>query len=93
MKIVFKETFLQRLESQIEYLVQNSSRNARKFKDGLMARIKEIPSNPYRHRQSLYFEDASIRDITFKGYTIVFRITDDAIELFGLLRYQKYPHD
>lgn len=50
MKIVFKESFLQRFENQI-------------------------------------------RDLIFKGYTIVFRINNKQIEIFGFIKYQRTPTD
>ena len=31
--------------------------------------------------------------IVFKGYTIVFRITKERIEVFGFTKYQKDPTD
>jgi len=93
MKVVFKETFIIRIESQIEYISLDSPTRARKFKSDLLKRIKEIPTNPYRYRKSVYFEDETIRDLVFKGYTIVFRITEDNIEVFGIVKYQKGPTD
>lgn len=91
MKIVFKDTFILRLEKQIEYISLDSTSNARKFKNELFRKIKQIPSNPYLYRRSIYFEDASIRDLIFKGYTIVFRITPEQIEIFGFVKFQNEP--
>lgn len=87
MKVVFKETFLYRLEGQIDYISIDSPARARKFKSDLFRRIKEIPQNPYRYRKSIYFDDETLRDLIFKGYTIVFRITEENIEVFGLVKY------
>jgi plasmid stabilization system protein ParE len=91
MKIVYKASFVQRLENQIEYIARDSPDRARKFKSELLTRLKEIASNPYRYRRSVYFEDNNIRDLIFKGYTIVFRITDKAIEVFGFVKYRDSP--
>ena len=93
MKILFKDTFIDRLESQIEYISIDSIARARKFKSEILKKINEIPSNPYQYRKSIYFEEESIRDLIFKGYTIVFRITDESIEVFGFVKYQKNPTD
>jgi plasmid stabilization system protein ParE len=93
MKVVFKETFLHRLESQIDYISLDSPARARKFKSDLIRRIKEIPTNPYRYRKSIYFEDETIRDLIFKGYTIVFLLTEKEIVVFGFVKYQKEPTD
>ncbi|MDD2550084.1 MAG: type II toxin-antitoxin system RelE/ParE family toxin [Bacteroidales bacterium] len=93
MKILFKESFLKRLENQIEYISSDSPKRARKFKNDLLNRIKEITANPYKYRKSIYFEDSHIRDLIFKGYTVVFRINENQIEVFGLVKYQKDPTD
>jgi plasmid stabilization system protein ParE len=89
MKIIFKDTFVNRLENQIDYISLDSPKRTIKFKSDLLNRIKEISLNPYQYRKSIYFEDESIRDLIFKGYTIVFRITDDNIEIFGFVKFQK----
>ncbi|MEI6059249.1 MAG: type II toxin-antitoxin system RelE/ParE family toxin [Bacteroidota bacterium] len=93
MKILFKETFILRLERQLHYISLDSTGRARKFKSGLFQRIRSIPSNPYSFRKSMYFDDESIRDLTYKGYTIVFRITGNAIEVFGFVKHQQGPVD
>jgi len=93
MKIIFKDTFITRLERQINYISQDSPSRARKFKNELLGNIREIPSNPYKHRKSIYFNDNQIRDMIFKGYTIVFRVKSDTIEVFGFVNYQNSPTD
>jgi hypothetical protein len=70
MKVVFKDTFLNRLESQLEYISLDSPMRARKFKSDPLQRIIEIPQKPYSYRKSIYFDDLKIRDLIFKGYTI-----------------------
>lgn len=91
MKIIFKESFVDRLENQVEYIAIDSPSRARKFKNELLNRIRELPLNPYQNRKSVYFEDNNIRYLIFKGYAIVFRVTDTAIEVFGFVKYQDSP--
>ena len=91
MRIVFKESFVIRLEKQINFISLDSPIRARKFKADLFHRIKEIPKGPFRYRKSIYFEDDSIRDLVYKGYTIVFRINDARIEVFGFVKFQNKP--
>ncbi|MEM9685664.1 MAG: type II toxin-antitoxin system RelE/ParE family toxin [Bacteroidota bacterium] len=75
MKIVFKDTFLNRFEKQIAYIAKDSPANARTFKNDIIDRIKEIPQNPFLYRKSIYFDMVDVRDLIFKGYRVVFRIT------------------
>lgn len=91
MKIIFKDTFVFKLENQIEYIAKDSPSRARKFKADLIKKLKLIPGNPYQYRPSIYFDDKNIRDLVFKGYTIVFRINKDSIEVFGFVKYQDKP--
>ena len=93
MKIVYKLTFADRLESHIDYLAKYNVKSAKKFHSELIKRIKQISHNPYRYRKSVYFNDKSIRDLVFKGCTVVFRINNDVIEIFGFARYQENPVD
>ena len=89
MKIVLKDTFVNRLGDQLEYIAQSNPANARKFKNDLFLQIKSIPSNPYKYRKSIWFDDQNIRDLIFKGYTVVFRIEESIIEVFGFVKQQK----
>lgn len=89
MKIVLKDTFVNRLGDQLEYIAQSNPANARKFKNDLFQQIKAIASNPYKYRKSIWFEDQNIRDLIFKGYTIVFKINANSIEVFGFVKQQK----
>lgn len=90
-KIVFGDGFVSRLERQIRYIARNNPQNARKFKNSILARIKEIAQNPYACRKSIYFDNKEIRDLIYKGYTIVYVITDKSIDVFGFLKQQKEP--
>jgi len=91
MKIVYKESFINRLENQLEYISLDSPSRARKFKNEILNRIAKIKRNPWQFRKSVYFNNPNIRDLIFKGYTIVFRINQDTIEVFGFLKFQKFP--
>ena len=88
MKIIFKDTFIFRLENQLEFIATNNPANSRKFKNELFDRIKAIPSNPRKHRKSIWYDDPDIRDLIYKGYTVVFRINNNTIEIFGFVKFQ-----
>ncbi|WP_367575980.1 type II toxin-antitoxin system RelE/ParE family toxin [Maribellus mangrovi] len=93
MKIVYKESFVIRLENQLKYISIDNPTAAKKFKKDLITKIKAIPRNPKSNRRSIYFDDENIRDLIFKGYTIVYRITKQQIEIFGFVKYQIKPTD
>ena len=91
MKIVIKEWFMHKLESQVEFIAMDSPRRARKFKYDLIKNLKSIAQNPYQFQKTVYFDNDNIRDLIFKGYTIVFRINKNVIEVFGFVKYQNSP--
>jgi len=93
MKIVYKESFVIRLEKQLKYISIDNPTAAKRFKNDLIAKIKAIPVHPKSHRKSIYFDDENIRDLIFKGYTIVYRITSYQIEIFGFVKYHEKPTD
>jgi plasmid stabilization system protein ParE len=89
MPIEFKESFLKRFESQLRFIANDSPKNALKFKNELLKQIRSLSAHPLKCRKSIYFDDESIRDLVYKGYTIVYRIAGDKIEVFGLTKYQE----
>jgi plasmid stabilization system protein ParE len=89
MKIQFNKQFVLKLDKQIDYISHDSPTRARKFKEDLLHKINEIPSNPLRYRKSIYANNQTVRDLIFKGYTIVFRISHNTIDVFGFVKYQK----
>jgi len=88
MRIIFKDTFINRLENQLDFIAQNNPANSRKFKNDLFNLIKAIPLNPRKHRKSTWYDDLDIRDLIFRGYTVVFRINNETIEVFGFVKSQ-----
>jgi len=91
MKIKILKTFSFRLANQVEYIAKDKPKAARKFKTDILRLIKALNKMPYKNKPSIYFNDASIRDLTFKGYTIVYRIKsqENIIEVFGFTKYKE----
>jgi len=95
MKISITEDFKSKLADQAEFIARDKPGAARKFKNELLKRIKEIPKMPKKHRKSIFFENENIRDLIYKGYTIVYRIKEEEriIEVFGLTKFEKNPFE
>lgn len=95
MKILFKDSFVNRLTRQIDFIANDSPARAKRFKNQLIKEIKKIHKMPYANRQSIFFNNADIRDLIFKGYIIVYRINhkEKIIEVFGFTKYQEKPMD
>lgn len=88
MTVEFKESFVQRFERQLRFIADDSPVNARKFKTDLLKHIKSLTDTPLKCRKSIYFNDDTMRDLVYKGYT-----NHDKIEVFGFTKYQQAPLD
>lgn len=88
MKIKLQDKFLKKLNRQVAYIAWDKPQAARKFKNDLLNRIKELKNNPYASRKPIYFDSDQIRDLIFKGYTIVYHVNenDQTITIFGFVR-------
>lgn len=90
MKISFSEKFTNLLSELIEYISKDKPKAARKFKVDLLRSISKDLKKPFDYRKSIYFEDESIRDYIFKGYTVVYKVKMETNEIivFGLIKYK-----
>jgi plasmid stabilization system protein ParE len=74
MTIIYKPTFSKELKQILEYIAQDKPSASIKFKNELKVSINLISDNPTMYVQSKYFNDKNIRDMTYKKYTIIYRI-------------------
>jgi len=52
-----------------------------KFAKDLKKQVNNISNMPKQYRKSAYYQDENIRDMVFRGYTIIYEIYEDTIEL------------
>jgi plasmid stabilization system protein ParE len=90
MRIKLSEDFIQKLDRQINYIAQDKPKAARKFKHELLKRIKDIGKFPKKYKRSPFISDEYFRQLSYKGYTIVYKIdmNEDEILVFGLYKYE-----
>ncbi len=74
MQIKLDTEFKNNFETIFKYISEDKISASKNFKKELFKQIKEIPHFPYKYRKSIYFEDEDIRDMIFKGYTIVYKV-------------------
>ena len=93
MQIKFDEKFEANLKIILEYIAKDKLSASKKFKRDLFSQIKNLPSFPYKHRKSFYFNDENIRDMIFNGYTIVYEIDSekDSIIILNIFNRNKPP--
>lgn len=59
------------------------------FRKELNKSLQLLKNFPYKNRKSIYFEDENIRDMTYKGYTIIYEVFERKIEVFTIFNQNK----
>ncbi len=93
MKIRLSESFRKKFRKQIEFIANDKRVAARKFRSDILSRIEEIPKMPFKNKRSVYYNDDLIRELTFKGYTIIYKVDEinNEIVVFGFIKYEEKP--
>ena len=93
MKVRVFPSFRTKLLNQLVFIAQDKPGAARKFRSDIFDEIKKLSLMPYKNRQSIFFEESSVRDLIFKGYVIVYNINElkGEIEVFGFIKYVEKP--
>lgn len=89
MKIELKDSFLQKLNRQVLYITADKPKAARKFKKDILEKFKNLVDNPFKFKKSIYFEREDIRDMTFKGYTVIYKVDKNLISVFALIKHEE----
>ena len=91
MQIIRDINHLQKLQSIMEFIAQDSLNQAIKFQVDLDEIIDDIPNMPFKYRKSIYFNDNNIRDLIFKGYVVPYKIdtSKNQIIIIGINKYME----
>ena len=58
----------------LDYIAQDKFSASEKFKNELDELIDNLPTFPYKFKKSRYFDNDNVRDMVYKGYTIIYRV-------------------
>jgi len=77
----------------LDYIAQDRISAAENFVDELDNLINDLSNFPFKYRKSIYFQDENIRDMIYKGYTIVYRVNTEKerIEILRIFNKNKPP--
>jgi len=91
MKIIRSRKYQVRLLSILEHIAEDKVSASRNFQKELDKSLRNIPNFPYKHRQSIYFDDKNVRDLVYKKYTINYEINLDtnSIEILDIFNQNK----
>jgi hypothetical protein len=74
MQISYKKTFENQLLQIVRYIAKDKIGASINFANELEKLIFLIPDNPFKYKPSIYFKNENIRDMTYKGYTINYKL-------------------
>jgi len=75
---------------EIAFYIRKDKKNASiAFVKELKNSINKLINFPYKNRKSIYFGSDDIRDMTFKGYTIIYEIFENKIEILSIFNQNK----
>jgi len=92
MIVIESEKYKRKLENISDYIAQDKKSAARKFLKDLKKQVNNLTHFPYKYRKSYYFNDENIRDMVFKGYTIIYKIENDKIIVLDIFKKEQYDN-
>jgi len=87
--IIRKREYLNELKKILSFIALDSTNRARAFKKQLDLRVDNLSYFPYKYRQSLHHQNENVRDLIYKGYTIIYRINqkNESIEVIDIFKW------
>jgi len=75
MQIIYKKTFENQLLNILNYIAQDKISASVNFANELEKLIFSLPDNPLKYKPSIYFNNENVRDMTYKSYTIIYKVS------------------
>ena len=86
MKIIETTLFTKQRDMIVFYIADDKKSAALEFAKQLKTSVNTLKKFPYKCRKSIYYEDKTIRDMTFKGYSVIYRVLEsqNSIEILEI---------
>jgi len=81
MTIDYSPKFKGELKKIQVFISKDNVQASKKFVKELKKQIESTPNMPYKYRPSYYHDDKNVRDMIYKGYTIIYKIYDEYIKI------------
>jgi len=81
-RIVRSKKYTKSLQEIMRFISLDSKNRALEFRNKLDKQIFNIINMPYKCRKSIYFDDDNIRDLIYKGYTVVYKVDEEKSILY-----------
>ena len=89
MKIIETKKFKKEIKTIALYIKKDKPSVSIEFVSALKEQINDLVNFPYKYRKSIYFDDENIRDMIFRGYTIIYEVKENSIEVISIFNQNK----
>ena len=91
MVVVRRREYLDGMKVILSFIARDSANRAIFFKHQLDDKIDDLVHFPYKYRQSVHHSSKNVRDLIYKGYTIVYHVNtqEDKIEILEIFKWTK----
>ncbi|MGE4457287.1 MAG: type II toxin-antitoxin system RelE/ParE family toxin [Arcobacteraceae bacterium] len=88
MKIVYEESFSKSLLNILAFISQDKKSAATTFKNNLKEKIELLEFSPFMCEKSKYIDKQNYRDLTFKGYTTIYKVEENTIKVLDIFKWE-----
>ena len=89
MQIIETDKYKKQLKEIVFYIKKDKVTASIEFVKSLKENVNNVTNFPYKYKKSIYYENENIRDMTFEGYTIVYEVFEDKIEIMTIFNQNK----
>ncbi len=77
----------------LNYIARDKLSASENFLNELDKLINNLPAFPFKFRKSKYFNNENIRDMVYKGYTVIYRVNEikSTIDIIRIFNKNKPP--
>ena len=94
MRVNWSRTALGHLRAIHDYIAQDSQRYALRVVDRITRRTSILRSQPLLGAEVPEYGDKSIRELLYRSYRIVYRLSDDQIDVIAVIHAaRRFPVD
>ncbi len=87
MTIKKSNLFKIQLQNILENIAKDKISAMQTFRKELNKQLSNLKNMPYKYRKSYYYDDEKVRDMIFKGYTIIYKIYDEYILIVEIFNH------
>jgi len=89
LKLVWSPTARRRAQQTVDFIEQDSPRGAVDWLDGLVERVELLRDLPDQGRVVPEWNDASVREIMYEPYRVIYEVFPDHVEILTLSHYRQ----